>query len=138
MTVFFSQVAMQHQIDGLKKRLALALQSGDSHQAQLTARIMRDSKCHFLETITIEIRIEIYKYLLINPILGVPDSILTGVSFGNGSKIKYGLAPGVLGTCHKIYVEASSLLYGQNPILIACVETDRPTGHYNWTTETEH
>jgi hypothetical protein len=99
---------------------------------------MLDSKCHFLETILIEIRFKIYKYLLINPILGEPDSIFTDVSFGNGSKIKYGLAPGVLGKCHQIYVEASSVLHGQNTILIACVETDRLNGQYNWTTEREH
>jgi hypothetical protein len=120
--VLVSEVAMQQQIDDLKQELALALQSRDVLQAQLTARIKRDSKCYFLETIPVEVRIEIYKYLLINPILGKPDCIHGGFSSRYGSTLKYELTPGVLGTCHQIYLEASPILYGQNTILIACVE----------------
>ncbi len=67
-----------------------------------------------------------------NPILGEPDSIRTGFSPGNGSKIKYGLTPGVLGTCHQMYVEASPILYGQNKTLIACVEVARPGRQSKW------
>ena len=103
---------MQQQIDDLKQELALALQSRDVLQAQLTAHVKRDSKCYLLETIPVEVRIEIYKYLLINPILGKPDSIHGGFSSRYGSTIKYELTPGVLGTCHQIYLEASPILYG--------------------------
>jgi hypothetical protein len=135
--VFFSEVAMQYQIDDLKKELALALQSRDSLQAQLIAGIKRDSKCFLLETIPIEVRIEIYKNLLINPILGEPDCIHGGFSSRYGSTLPYGLTPGILGTCHQIYVEASPILYEQNTILIACVEARRRGRHFMWTTEWE-
>lgn len=128
--IVFWKGNMQDEIDRLREELALARQSRDILQAQLTARIKRDSKCYFLETIPIEVRIEIYKYLLRNPILGEPDSIHTGFSSGYSSKIKYGLTPGVLGTCQRIYEEASLILYEQNTIFIACVETGRPDGQY--------
>ena len=104
---------MQQQIDDLKQKLALGLESRDVLQAQLTAHVKRDSKCYLLETIPVEVRIEIYKYLLINPILGKPDSIHGGFSSRYGSTISAELTPGVLGTCHQIYLEASPYYMGR-------------------------
>lgn len=34
---------------------------------------------------------------------------------------KYGLNPSILGTCHQIYEEASSILYGRNTFIIDCL-----------------
>ena len=128
---------MQQQIDDLKQELALALQSRDILQAQLTARLKRDSKCYLLEAIPVEVRIEIYRCLLKNPILGEPNSINNRFDSGYGSEIKYGLTPGILNTCHRIYNEASSIIYGENTFFIACIEGHISKGRLLWGAEWE-
>ncbi|KAM3085584.1 hypothetical protein ACMFMG_002654 [Clarireedia jacksonii] len=52
-----------------------------------------------------EIRQEIYKYLLINPILATEEAL--------EENVVYGLGPAILRTCRQIYTEASEVLYSQ-------------------------
>ncbi|PQE23079.1 hypothetical protein CJF32_00004472 [Rutstroemia sp. NJR-2017a WRK4] len=65
----------------------------------------------FIRRLPIEIRSEIYKLLLVNPILGT----FAAVEHGEGihQKIKYDLDPEILMTCRQIYQEASDIFYAQ-------------------------
>ncbi|KAF7955635.1 hypothetical protein EAE96_004561 [Botrytis aclada] len=81
-----------------------------------------NNDCPFLDKVPIEIRTKIYKELLVNEILGTADSVSRSASYG--ADTKYGLSPNVLRVCHKIYKEASYVLYNKNTFYIACFQVD--------------
>ncbi|KUJ10057.1 uncharacterized protein LY89DRAFT_740458 [Mollisia scopiformis] len=108
--------------------LRSALAESQQREQALAARL-RDlepfrKKCHLLKTIPIEVRREIYKYLLINPILGSIKSLHNREGsapglFGEGAakssyRKRYGLHPALLRTCKAVYGEAATILYESN------------------------
>jgi len=127
MSMIQGEHSTQDEISRLKAELALAVQSRDSLESRLNKLIEPDSKCYFLEKIPIEIRNDIYRLMLFNPILGGPESIYDPDRFGYGSGREYGISPAILQTCRRINAEASSVLYEQNTFFIACVEGE--SGH---------
>lgn len=66
--------------------------------------------CYFMQTIPIEIRNNIYKQLLLSDDLSTQKS----VNSDNSISRSLGLHVSILGTCSKIYEEASLVLYGLN------------------------
>jgi hypothetical protein len=59
----------------------------------------------YFDKLPLEIRREIYKYLLVNPILAIEDAL--------EKEIAYELDPAILRTCRQIHNEASEVLYSQ-------------------------
>ena len=78
------------------------------------------SSCYFLDRKTpIEIRIQIYRYMLFNPSLAEFSSVKKEDQFG--ATASYGLTPKVIATCKQIYQEASEVLYKDNTFFMAFV-----------------
>ncbi|CZR65104.1 uncharacterized protein PAC_15004 [Phialocephala subalpina] len=107
-------------LDGLKKS-----------ERALTARMhaleeaSRQTKCFFLEKIPVELRNLVYEYLLVNKILASPKSINRVYTQDHDLLMidhiyeqRYGLSLAILRTCHKIYQEASQVLYGSNTFIL--------------------
>lgn len=75
----------------------------------------------FFEKLPLEVRRQIYKYLLVNPMLG--DSAIercTKPEQVRGEHILYGLSTSILYTSWQVYREASSVLYECNTFYIYC------------------
>ncbi|KAF5873540.1 uncharacterized protein Bfra_005003 [Botrytis fragariae] len=72
-----------------------------------------------MERMPLEIRREIFKYLLFNPELGTASCVHK--DGGWGSKIKYDLQPAILRVCKEFYAEGVEILYGENRFFIECV-----------------
>ncbi|KAH8790697.1 hypothetical protein BGZ57DRAFT_923210 [Hyaloscypha finlandica] len=71
-------------------------------------------KCYFLRTIPLEVRNQIYGYLLTSDILASSNSIYQ-------LPLSYGLYPNILYTGRQVYEEASAVLYGgKNTFIIDC------------------
>lgn len=70
-------------------------------------------RCYFLDCLPREIRIIIYKLLLVNEDLGTPRSAY-GDRLLKFLGVQYGLTPALLRTCHQIHNEAKRILYGSN------------------------
>ncbi|KAF7879483.1 hypothetical protein EAF04_000679 [Stromatinia cepivora] len=73
-----------------------------------------------LKLIPLELRREIWKYLLLNPDLGRASSIQKKDNYG--AKAKYGLVPVILRVCKQFHEEGMQILYGENQFLIECVK----------------
>jgi hypothetical protein len=86
----------------------------------------------FLDTFPPEIRNEIYKHLLCNPLL---EDTAAEIDAREGNEdenddeeqtsptayfVQYGLSPAILRTCRQIYEEASIILYGHNTFYFVC------------------
>ena len=77
--------------------------------------------CSFFKKIPLEVRNEIYKFLLVNPMLGQSD-LETNIWKEDGLyEVKYELETSVLSTCRQAYNEASNTLYGLNTSYIYCM-----------------
>ncbi|KAB8296723.1 hypothetical protein EYC80_002143 [Monilinia laxa] len=84
----------------------------------------------FFEKFPLELRNEIYKYLLIDPILGTSQSVGFYKSFENArcpwspsqtvQRPQYDISPQILRVCHAMYKEGSEILYGLNTFYLAC------------------
>ena len=77
--------------------------------------------CAFFEKLPLKVRRQIYKYLLVNPILG--DSAIelrTKTDQDRRERILYGLSTSILYTNRQAYREASSVLYECNTFYIYC------------------
>lgn len=81
----------------------------------------------FLEKLPIEVRNEIYKLLLVNPLLGQPAGL---TKLSSGDYPKYYLHLAILRTCQSILDEASSVLYGNNLFCVLCLDEDAPTSYH--------
>jgi hypothetical protein len=77
----------------------------------LTPKEKERKKPGFID-IPIEIRNEIYRLLLVNPIQAESSSV--GKEGGYGANISYEFSLALLRVSKKIYLEASAMLYGQN------------------------
>lgn len=64
-----------------------------------------------------EIRLKIYRYLLVNPQLG--EAMWTGTNTEYGKDFKYHLSPNILRVCRTIYDEALPILY-DNTFIFVC------------------
>jgi len=114
----------------LKAELSKALQREKTLQAQLHSSTSKSvqlesksasanlAKCPLLDTLPLEIRRQIYRNLLVNPIVGTKESVIDNF----GAYTKYGLAPEILVTCRQINEEATSILYGSTPFFIECTQ----------------
>jgi hypothetical protein len=103
----------------LQEQLEGALKAQKQLQRQLdTSRPMdpEKPKCCFLETIPIEIRNQIYEYLLVNPDLCSPE-IFPSSSFHKQID-RYYLSPSILGTCRQTNDEATPILYERNTFIV--------------------
>ncbi|PMD58711.1 uncharacterized protein K444DRAFT_415280 [Hyaloscypha bicolor E] len=79
-------------------------------------------KCYFLRTIPLEVRNQIYGYLLTSDILASSKSIYRRhVTTATLDPLSYGLYPDILYTGRQAYEEASAVLYGgKNTFIIDC------------------
>ncbi|KAI9051555.1 hypothetical protein LZ554_004601 [Drepanopeziza brunnea f. sp. 'monogermtubi'] len=73
-----------------------------------------------------DVRMLIYKYLLVNPDLGEVTSISKHEHYG--ATASYGLSPAILVVNKKIHGEAMSILYGLNTFVMACSPCSEPFG----------
>jgi hypothetical protein len=79
------------------------------------------SACIFFDKFPLEVRRDIYKYLLVNPMLG--HSEMENHSYGDNGQskyIEYDLSPSLLLTCRQMYIEAADVLYGCNTYYLYC------------------
>ncbi|KAN0098365.1 hypothetical protein V8E51_014028 [Hyaloscypha variabilis] len=77
------------------------------------------TKCDFLETLPLEIRICIYEYLLVNPALGSSNSVQHRGVANHCQTGNYGLSHEILRTSRQVYNEAGGVLYGSNTFCMA-------------------
>ncbi|KUJ10039.1 uncharacterized protein LY89DRAFT_760869 [Mollisia scopiformis] len=114
---------LKQEIANLKAELARASQKNRPESAQApeqsslkhaptTQEASKISSCDFLRKLLVEIRVELYRNLLISPIFGEPESV--------HSHRELGLTPGILGTCRQFYHEGMPILYGENTFYISC------------------
>ncbi|KAJ5050497.1 uncharacterized protein L3040_002376 [Drepanopeziza brunnea f. sp. 'multigermtubi'] len=73
-----------------------------------------------------DVRMLIYRYLLVNPDLGEVTSISKHEQYG--ATASYGLSPAILVVNKKIHGEAMSILYGLNTFVMACSPCSEPSG----------
>ncbi|KAF4625730.1 hypothetical protein G7Y89_g12437 [Cudoniella acicularis] len=85
----------------------------------IIARALRegDDKCHFLNTIPLEVRNMIYELLLYKKILSTRAVLIHNKTDKQACGIKYELSPALLSTCRQINDEASQFLYGGNTFI---------------------
>jgi hypothetical protein len=77
--------------------------------------------CAFFERLPLEVRRQIYKYLLVNPMLGDSTIVFyTNRERDETPKIQYGLSTSILYTNRQGYREASSVLYECNTFYSYC------------------
>lgn len=79
------------------------------------------SACIFFHKFPLEVRRDIYKYLLVNPMLG--HSEMEDRTYGDNGQskyIEYDLSPSLLRTCRQMYIEAADVLYGCNTYYLYC------------------
>jgi hypothetical protein len=90
-----------------------------------TLKISENSptKCSYLHLLPSEIRIQIFKLLLVDPDLAECVDTMTG-SIRAG--VPGRLHPAILRTCRKFYEEASEVLYNSNVMPISCVPESGP------------
>lgn len=89
---------------------------------------LKQSASPFLKKLPVEIRIKIYKLLLVNPELGESSSIGKDVAFGDNKKFE--LSPAILRTCRTINAEADPILYGCNTFVMECIGAHGPRGNH--------
>lgn len=77
-----------------------------------------------LDKLPPEVRVMIYKELLVNPMLATYEAIDPDTWYGQDSE--YGLSPALLRTCRRVYEEALEILYDQT-FIINCDYNDRAT-----------
>jgi len=77
--------------------------------------------CLFLEKTPVELRKEVYKYLLVNPLLATPACINRNSAYHHGNTVKFGLNTNILRVNRQIYDEASKVLYGDNTFRVECI-----------------
>ncbi len=92
----------------------------------------QSDECSFLRKFPLEIRQQIYTYILINPMLEQTE--LEFDSSTNSDRqfynmIKYGLMPSILCTNRQIYEEVSDILYGSNAFYTYCFGV---RNRYSW------
>jgi hypothetical protein len=87
---------------------------------------LHQSSSPFLTKLPVEIRIKVYKLLLVNPELGESSSIGKKVEFGKSKKFE--LSPAILRTCKTIRNEADPILYGSNTFIMECIGAYGPRG----------
>ena len=92
-----------------------------------SARPAYPTPCYFLDKIPIEIRNQIYGYLLLNPILAEYSSVKEEDEFG--ATASYGLNPSVIATCKQINQESAEVLYKDNTFFMAFTPEQR-SRHY--------
>jgi hypothetical protein len=110
-------------VSQLQAQLIQVLRDKEHLQTQLAASKlispMEKLKPYFLETIPVEIRNQIYEYLLINPNLASPETFSPPLSSRAHEQIEtYDLSPGILGACRQTNEEATSVLYGKNTFIV--------------------
>lgn len=79
------------------------------------------SRCLFLSRLVLDIRYQIYGYLLKNPDLGTRKCLKRDEDYEE----KLGLSPAILSTCQQISSEATLVLYQQNTFLLMIVYGDQ-------------
>jgi len=110
----------------LRAQLAAAVAARDgaiaAQKSSLGRTVELTNDCLFLKKLPIEIRNEIYKLLLVNPVLATPAVLESWYLYDlHHTQIhKYRLSPSLLRTCHQIHQEASAILYGQNTFIVNC------------------
>lgn len=83
------------------------------------------STCYLQDKLPLELRIQIYSLLLVNPLLGNADEHL---AYATTHWIEYDLHPAILRTCRMISDEASKVLYSSNKfciLFLSCGKTLR-------------
>ncbi|KUJ10037.1 uncharacterized protein LY89DRAFT_689896 [Mollisia scopiformis] len=65
----------------------------------------------------LELRLQLYELLLVNPMLAKPESISRDKDFG--ALVRYDLHPAILRTCRRIHEEATPTLYSNNTFFIS-------------------
>ncbi|KAF7887003.1 uncharacterized protein EAF02_003650 [Botrytis sinoallii] len=88
--------------------------------------IQAKSTSPFMRKLPIELRLKIYKLLLVNPKLSETESIGKAVEYGKS--VKFELTPAILSTCKAIHSEAEPILYGSNTFIIECIGGYGPVG----------
>ncbi|PQE23077.1 hypothetical protein CJF32_00004473 [Rutstroemia sp. NJR-2017a WRK4] len=86
-----------------------------------------------LDKLPLEIRREIYKYLLVNPVLGTDEALEeewsdSEAAFGGNfvPRTRYRLTPAIIRTCRQVHSEASEILYSQVFIAHCFMDNTRP------------
>lgn len=90
------------------------------------ALIRAKSTSPFQKKLPPEIRITIYKLLLVNRKLSEVGSI--GKACNHGKSLKFELTPAILRTCKAIRNEAEPILYGSNIFIMECMGGCGPKG----------
>lgn len=117
---------MQETIDDLRAELRKLRHVASSDVFRNISNIHAASS--FMKVLPIEIRLKVYKLLLLNSQLGQALWIGTNTSFG--ATFKYGLLPNILGVCRAINDEAEGILYGMNTFIF--VSHRRVGGEISW------
>lgn len=73
----------------------------------------------FFKKLPLEMRREIYKHVLFNPLLGQTDAIVPQLN--SGATQSYELSPALLQVSKQMYEEASDALYGSNTFIVSCL-----------------
>ena len=111
---------------GMESSIESALGTGSSI-ASSSSKIATGSP--FFDTLLAEIRLEIYKLLLVSPLLGQTQ---TGFYYesedGYQRLVRYKLAIDILTTCKQAYKEGSDVLYECNTFAFTCLEGNNGWG----------
>ncbi|RAL66273.1 hypothetical protein DID88_005944 [Monilinia fructigena] len=83
----------------------------------------------FQKKLPTEIRMKIYKSLLVNQKLSEIESI--GKASNHGKSLKFELTPAILQTCKAIQNEAEPILYGSNIFIMECIGGCGPMGCFH-------
>ncbi|KAB8296716.1 hypothetical protein EYC80_002136 [Monilinia laxa] len=86
-------------------------------------KVRRYRNCTFMQQLSIDVRSQIYSYLLMNPMLSTLEAVGKDTDFG--VKQKYELHPSILRTCKRVYQEASAVLYGLNTFYMVAMKSSR-------------
>ncbi|KAI9640197.1 hypothetical protein NHQ30_011434 [Ciborinia camelliae] len=87
------------------------------------SKVTPRKNCSFMRRLSIDVRTQIYSYLLVNPILSTPEAISKDTDFGANQK--YELHTTILGTSKEVYEETSAVLYGLNKFYMVATKSTR-------------
>ncbi|KAN0098374.1 hypothetical protein V8E51_014037 [Hyaloscypha variabilis] len=107
---------------GLRAALIRSLQRESVLRSELDSLkpIPDAGKCFFLQTIPIEVRNHIYRYLLVTDILSTSRAVQRPEVINDQFMDRYGIHPEILQTCKQVSKEASIVLYEMNVFIMEC------------------
>jgi hypothetical protein len=115
-----SEAQAEKEVECGKPAQANAPESNDINDSPTGGIICDQVECKFVAMLSLEIRNEIYKLLIVHPALG---QCIVGTDGLVTRPASYGLSPAIIRTCRKIKLECETLLYGITTFSMVCAPT---------------